>query len=60
VALDGLLPAAASDLRRALAQLSDERLHPPAARLEEVGVALDLRGENGHVLRLASGPDQRS
>ena len=47
VALDRFLAAAARDLRRALAQLGDERLHPLGAAREGL-VALDLRGEESH------------
>ena len=57
VALDRLLAAAARDLRRALAQLGDERRHPLAPARELVGAALDLRREDGHGRSLSRPPD---
>ena len=50
VALHRLLAAAARDLRGALAQLGDERLHALAAARELLG-ALDLRGQHRHRAR---------
>ncbi len=46
VALHRLLAAAERDLRRALAQLGDELLHPRPAPRELVGAAIDLRGKD--------------
>jgi hypothetical protein len=48
VPLDGALPAPGGDLRRPLAELRDELLHPRAATLERLRGAIDLRGEDGH------------
>ena len=48
VPLGRLLAAAARDLRRALAQLGDELLHPLAPARELLGVAVELRGQDGH------------
>jgi hypothetical protein len=47
VSLDRLLAAATRHVRRALAQLGHERLHPLCAAREGL-VALDLGGENRH------------
>jgi hypothetical protein len=47
VPLDRLLAAAARDLRRPLAQLGDERLHPLGTAREGL-VPLHLRGEQCH------------
>ena len=55
VLLEGLLAAPAGDLRRPLAQLRDELLHPRPALLERVR-ALGLRGECGHAMSLPCGP----
>ena len=57
MALDRLLAAAARDLRRALAQLGDERRHPLVPACELVGAALDLRREDGHAGSLSRPPD---
>jgi hypothetical protein len=48
VPLDRALAAAARDLRRPLAQLGDQRLHALAPRREDIGVALDPRGQQSH------------
>jgi len=60
MALECLLAAAARHLRRALAQLGDEALHPFAPRGELVRAPLGLRGEHGHRVSLTgSAEDQR-
>ena len=50
---DRLLAAAARDLRRPLAQLGDELLHPLLPMRELTGVAVELRGQDGHVRSLS-------
>ena len=55
VPLRRLLAAAARDLRRPLAQLGDELLHPLAPARELLGVAVELRGQDGHVRSLTGG-----
>src|SRR5207237_10699818 len=50
-----LLAAAARDLRRALAQFGDELLHPLAPARELLGIAVELRGQDGHSRSLTPG-----
>ena len=52
VPLRRLLAAAARDLRRPLAHLGDELLHPLAPARELLGVAVELRGQDGHARSL--------
>src|SRR5947209_1329585 len=54
--LERLLAAAARDLRRALAQFVDERLHPLPPTLEQL-VPIDSRGEHRHRASVLPPPD---